>query len=65
MTKLNMLATLLQCDLHLLKSYLRNNLIFLKVWGDAGSQLFYSLGPGFGSLLSYGSYNQFSNNCIK
>ena len=36
-----------------------------QVWGDAGSQLFYSLGPGFGSLLSYGSYNQFTNNCIK
>eukprot|EP00112_Aurelia_sp_Birch-Aquarium-sp1_P019261 Seg4729.1 transcript_id=Seg4729.1/GoldUCD/mRNA.D3Y31 product="Sodium-dependent dopamine transporter" protein_id=Seg4729.1/GoldUCD/D3Y31 len=41
------------------------NMLKPEVWGNAGSQLFYSLGPGFGSLLSYGSYNKFTNNCVK
>jgi len=50
--------------LHYLKPNF-TNMLKPEVWGDAGSQLFYSLGPGFGSLLSYGSYNQFTNNCIK
>jgi len=27
--------------------------------------LFYSLGPAFGSLLSFASYNKFNNNCIR
>eukprot|EP00794_Sanderia_malayensis_P014104 gene14104-15577_t len=41
------------------------NMLKAEVWGSAGSQLFYSLGPGFGSLLSFGSYNKFTNNCVK
>eukprot|EP00111_Clytia_hemisphaerica_P016317 TCONS_00048314-protein len=36
-----------------------------EVWAAAGGQLFYSLGPAFGSLLSFASYNKFNNNCIR
>ncbi|XP_075992038.1 sodium- and chloride-dependent glycine transporter 1-like [Anticarsia gemmatalis] len=30
-----------------------------KVWADAATQLFYSLGPGWGGLLSMASFNKF------
>nr|XP_020647522.1 sodium-dependent proline transporter-like [Pogona vitticeps] len=36
-----------------------------QVWNDAASQLFYSLGIGFGGLLSMASYNPFNNNVIR
>ena len=35
------------------------------MWAAAGGQLFYSLGPAFGTLLSFASYNRFNNNCIR
>lgn len=35
------------------------------VWAAATTQLFYSLGPAWGVLLSLGSYNDFHNNCLR
>ncbi|KAM7073086.1 sodium-dependent serotonin transporter-like [Molossus nigricans] len=37
-------------------------LLETEVWVAAASQIFFSLGPGFGVLLAFASYNKFNNN---
>ena len=36
-----------------------------KVWQDASSQVFYSLGVGYGSLITYSASNHVKNNCFR
>lgn len=48
-----------------IKYYLSPNFSVItkaEVWVDAATQVFFSLGPGFGVLLAYASYNKYHNN---
>ncbi|XP_031574792.1 sodium- and chloride-dependent GABA transporter 1-like [Actinia tenebrosa] len=36
-----------------------------QVWVYAATQIYWSLGVGFGTLITFGSYNKFNNNCHK
>ncbi|XP_064624664.1 sodium- and chloride-dependent glycine transporter 1-like [Lineus longissimus] len=40
-------------------------LLSAKVWGDAAVQIFFSLSPCWGGLITLASYNKFNNNCYR
>lgn len=58
------------CAYLIMIAYKNNNLtvtsmIMLQVWADAATQIFYSLGPGWGGLVSMASFNRFHYNNLR
>lgn len=51
-----------------IKFYLYPNfekLMEIQVWADAAMQIFFSLGPCWGSLITLATYNKFNNNTLR
>ncbi|XP_048245750.1 creatine transporter-like [Haliotis rufescens] len=42
-----------------------SKLLDVQVWVGACVQVFFSLGPGYGGLISMASYNTFHSNCLR
>nr|KAG5698526.1 hypothetical protein BaRGS_023229 [Batillaria attramentaria] len=42
-----------------------DRLLDATVWREAATQIFYSLGPAFGTLITMASYNPFKHNCYR
>ncbi|XP_035824707.1 sodium- and chloride-dependent GABA transporter 2 [Aplysia californica] len=42
-----------------------SKLLETKTWIEASIQVFYSLGPCWGGLITMASYNKFNNNCLR
>ncbi|XP_041359744.1 sodium- and chloride-dependent glycine transporter 2-like isoform X3 [Gigantopelta aegis] len=42
-----------------------SKLLEVQVWLEACLQVFYSLGPTWGGLITMASYNKFNNNCLR
>ncbi|XP_052231528.1 sodium- and chloride-dependent glycine transporter 1-like isoform X2 [Dreissena polymorpha] len=42
-----------------------STLLDFNVWVQAAVQVFYSLGPAWGGLITMASYNKFNNNCLR
>ncbi|KAH3778547.1 sodium- and chloride-dependent glycine transporter 1-like [Dreissena polymorpha] len=36
-----------------------------KIWAEACMQVFRSIGPGFGAMITFASYNKLNNNCAR
>nr|CAD7452942.1 unnamed protein product [Timema tahoe] len=53
------------CFFYLFNSFQVEKLLDPKVWLDAATQVFYSFGLAFGSLIAFGSYNTPDNNCVR
>ncbi|XP_033764043.1 sodium- and chloride-dependent glycine transporter 1-like [Pecten maximus] len=41
-----------------------SRLLTVKVWFEAALQVFYSLGPAYGGVITMASYNKFHNRCL-